>query len=163
MQNGAPQDNSCALTPRFVWTNTDFVMGHETVPMGTMKSNVSLLHRMSQLQAASHTTQKVNTWSFKMGGWFSYTIWKKCEACTESFLTGQIRCTQPWEKHARNNWTCFMWYMDDLRDCWVLYYARSILQFILYDCHWTCKWLTKIWMSSLCVSVNVRSLECLLQ
>jgi hypothetical protein len=61
MQNGALQDNSCVLTPKCAWTNINFVMGHETVPMGMMKSNVLLLHRMRQPQGASHTTQKVNT------------------------------------------------------------------------------------------------------
>jgi hypothetical protein len=61
MQNGVPQGNLCVLTPKCVWTNIDFVMGHETVPMGMMKSNVLLLHRMRQPQAAFHTTQKVNT------------------------------------------------------------------------------------------------------
>ena len=62
VQNGVPQDSLCALTPRCVWTNIDFVTGHETVPMVMMKNSVSLLHRMRKLQGTSHTTQKVNNY-----------------------------------------------------------------------------------------------------
>ena len=62
VQNGVPQGSLYVLTPRCVWTNIDFVMGHETVPMVMMKNSASLLHRMRKLQAASHTTQKVNSY-----------------------------------------------------------------------------------------------------
>ena len=60
VQNGVPQGSLYVLTPRCVWTNIDFVMGHETVPTVMMKNSASLLHRTRKLRATSHTTQKVN-------------------------------------------------------------------------------------------------------
>jgi len=62
VQNGVPQGSLYVLTPRCVWTNIDFVMGQETVPMVMMKNSVSLLHRTRKLRATSHTTQKVNNY-----------------------------------------------------------------------------------------------------